>query len=83
VRQHFIRVVDPHHAVRADGITVATVPCEWGVCPEHHFYQPTECDGRPPARSIAEINARAVQDSERLLASQIQRADARRVSEDI
>ena len=72
-RQHYVRVVDPHHAVRADGITVTTVPCEWGVCPEHHFYQPVECDARPPARSIAEINSRAVLDSERLMAEQVKR----------
>jgi hypothetical protein len=72
-RQHFIRVVDPHHAVRADGITVATVPCEWGVCPETHFYHQVECEGRPPPRSIAEVNSRAVQDSERLLAEQVRR----------
>ena len=78
-RQHYVRVVDPHHAVRVDGITVATVPCIWGKCPEKHFYSSVECDGRPPARSIAEINSRAVLDSERLMAEQVKRVPAKDV----
>ena len=30
------RAVDPHHAIRADGITVAVVPCTADCPPEHH-----------------------------------------------
>lgn len=31
-------VVDPHHAIRTAGITVAIVRCEEATCPRSHFY---------------------------------------------
>jgi hypothetical protein len=42
MRDLYIRVADPHHAIRANNITVATVPCRWGECPPGHFYQRIE-----------------------------------------